>query len=121
MNKFSHFCPWCGTTLGINEIEDESTASRCPSCNNIVIIKEHGAKLSKAYSYTCPKCGELHVYDERPPYVVCEKCGSIYQTSEHGQCMIDISLYQRGEKGNYLLIRSQTIGLKLRIIGVFCQ
>ena len=45
MNKFSHFCPWCGTTLGINEIEDESTASRCPSCNNIVIIKEHGAKL----------------------------------------------------------------------------
>lgn len=99
MNKFSHFCPWCGTTLGINEIEDESTASRCPSCNNIVIIKEHGAKLSKAYSYTCPKCGELHVYGERPPYVVCEKCGSIYQTSEHGQCMIDISLCQRGEKG----------------------
>ena len=92
-------CPYCGTALNINELSVEKTASRCPHCNNILLLTDYGATIKKPYVYKCHKCGEESIFENRVPFVKCDKCGTFYITSEQGTSMIEAELLSKGDKG----------------------
>lgn len=96
---YVHTCPHCGTQLSVNELPVEKTASRCPHCQKTVILLEHGAVLKKPTVYRCLKCNNELIYDGRPPFVHCEKCNSVFITSEYGNCLISPELLSKGDKG----------------------
>lgn len=96
---YVHTCPHCGTQLSVKELPIERTASRCPHCQKTFILLEHGAILKKPTVYRCLKCNNELIYDGRPPYVHCEKCNSVYITSEQGNCLISPELLSKGDNG----------------------
>lgn len=96
---FVHTCPHCGTQLSVNALPVEKTASRCPHCQKTIILLEHGAVLKKPTVYRCLKCNNELIYDGRPPFVHCDKCNSVYITSEQGNCLISPDLLSKGDKG----------------------
>ena len=114
MQIFNHFCPYCGTQLSVKEIEEERTAAKCPHCENTIILLEHGAVMKKPVVYRCPKCNGELIYEQRPPFVHCDNCYSIYLTSEQGNCLIPPDLYNKGEKGELPFVkkRDNVVALK---------
>lgn len=99
MESFNHHCPYCGTQLSVKEMVEERSAAKCPHCSNTIILLDYGATMKKPTIYICPKCKEELIYDGRPSFAHCDKCNSLYLTSEHGNCLIDQDLYNQGEKG----------------------
>lgn len=91
-------CPYCGTTLSINQLSVEKTASRCPHCKNILLLKDYGATIKKPFVYKCHKCGEESIYENPVPFVHCDKCGTLYITSNQGTEMIEADLLSKGDK-----------------------
>ena len=114
MQTFIHTCPYCGTRLTHNEMSEERVATRCPHCNNVLILLDHGALMRRPPVYRCPKCNEELIFFSRPPVVHCDNCNSIYLTSEKGCCMIDPDLYSKGEKGElpYVKKPDRVVALK---------
>lgn len=92
-------CPYCGTTLSINQLSVEKTASRCPHCNNLLLLTDYGETIKKPFAYKCHKCGEESIYEHPVPYVHCDKCGTLYITSKQGTEMIEAELLSKGDKG----------------------
>lgn len=109
-----HSCPYCGTQLSVNELSVEKTASRCPHCQKTVILLEHGAVLKKPTVYRCLNCNNELIYDGRPPFVHCEKCNSIFITSEHGNCLISPELLSKGDKGELEYKKKRDIVTEIR-------
>ena len=91
-------CPYCGTTLSINQLSVEKTASRCPHCKNILLLTDYGATIKKPFVYKCHKCGEEAIYENPVPFVHCDKCGTLYITSDQGTEMIEAELLSKGDK-----------------------
>lgn len=114
MQEFNHHCPYCGTQLSVKEIEEERTAAKCPHCANTIILLEHGAVMKKPIVYRCPKCNEELIYEQRPPFAHCDNCRSVYLTSEQGNCLIDLDLYNKGEKDElpYVKKKDNIVALK---------
>lgn len=95
------YCPYCGASLTVKDLEVEKTASICPSCRNTVILTDYGASISRAYVYVCQKCGDKSIYLTPPPFVTCDRCGTLYRTTPTETCMIPEDLYQKGEAGSF--------------------
>lgn len=91
-------CPYCGTTLSINQLPVEKTASRCPHCKNILLLTDYGATIKKPFVYKCHKCGEEAIYENPVPFVHCDKCSTLYVTSNQGTEMIEADLLSKGDK-----------------------
>lgn len=91
-------CPYCGTTLSINQLPVEKTASRCPHCKNILLLTDYGENVKKPFVYKCHKCGEEAIYENPVPFVHCDKCGTLYITSDQGTEMIEAELLSKGDK-----------------------
>lgn len=47
MANYIQTCPYCGTQLSVNELKVDRTASRCPHCQNIIILLEYGAVIKR--------------------------------------------------------------------------
>ena len=92
-------CPYCGIALNICELSVKKTASRCPHCNNILLLTDYGSTIKKPYVYKCHKCGEESIFENRVPFVKCEKCDTFFITAEHGTSMIEADLLAKGDKG----------------------
>lgn len=92
-------CPYCGTTLSINKLTVEKTASRCPHCKNILLLTDYGETIKKPFVYKCHKCGEESIFEGKVPFVHCDKCGTMYLTAEQGTEMIEADLLAKGDKG----------------------
>lgn len=92
-------CPYCGTTLSINQLSVEKTASRCPHCNNLLLLTDFGETIKKPFVYKCHKCGEESIYEYPVPYIHCDKCGTMYITSRQGTEMIEADLLSKGDRG----------------------
>ena len=92
-------CPYCGTTLLINKLPVEKAANKCPHCNNILLLTDYGETIKKPLVYKCHKCGEISIYENRPPLIKCDKCGEIYYTAPDGTNMIELDLLTRGDNG----------------------
>ena len=92
-------CPYCGTTLFINKLPVEKAANKCPHCNNILLLTDYGETIKKPLVYKCHKCGEISIYENRPPLIKCDKCGEIYYTAPNGTNMIELDLLTRGDNG----------------------
>ena len=107
MQTFNHQCPYCGTQLSVKEIEEDRTAAKCPHCSNTIILLEHGAVMKKPVVYRCHKCNDELIYEQRPPFVHCDNCHSVYLTSEQGNCLIDPDLYSKGEKGELSFVKKR--------------
>lgn len=99
MRTFEHYCPYCGSHLSLKELDVERTASRCPSCNNVLILSDYGETMAKAIVYKCLNCGEELIYSGHQPIISCHKCNSLFLASEQGNCLISPDLYSKGEKG----------------------
>lgn len=100
MNQsYRHVCPHCGVQLSINHLPVEKTVSKCPQCKKYILLDNYGMFSRKPKIYTCPKCGEEHIFDGRPPLIKCEKCDNLFITSAHGIGMIELDLLSKGDKG----------------------
>lgn len=107
MNGFIHRCPHCNTELSIKELSVEKTAAKCPSCGKFILLKEYGATVEKPTVYRCPICKKEHIYDGRPEYVHCDGCNNVFLTSQNGECLIDLALYAKGEKGELPFVKKR--------------
>lgn len=92
-------CPYCGTQLLINKLPVEKAANKCPHCKNILLLTDFGETIKKPLVYKCHKCGEISIYENRPPLIKCDKCGEIYYTAPDGTNMIELDLLTRGDNG----------------------
>lgn len=114
MQVFKHLCPYCLTQLSVNEIETEKTAAKCPVCSNTIMILNYGAEIKEPVVYRCPKCNEELIYEQRPSFVHCYNCNSVYRTSEQGNCLIDPELYEKGENGELPFVKKMDYVIALK-------
>ena len=105
--RYSHRCPYCDMQLGINQLSEEKVVSKCPCCQRILIVNDYGRTLRKPYVYKCHKCGDESTYEERVPMVRCDKCGTFYLTAPKSECMIEVDLLYKGDKGELPYTKKQ--------------
>ena len=124
-------CPYCGTTLSINQLPVEKTASRCPHCKNILLLTDYGENVKKPFVYKCHKCGEEAIYENPVPFVHCDKCGTLYITSDQSTEMIEADLLSKGDKNElpytkkkdrYIAARNQwrSLSKKTKVVIIGC-
>lgn len=99
MSAHIHICPHCGTQISVTGLPVEKAAAECPNCHKTVILLDYGSVIKKPTIFYCLKCNKEMIYEERPPFVLCENCNSIYITSEQGNCLISPELLSKGDKG----------------------
>lgn len=96
-------CPHCSSDLGVNPIEEHKVLSNCPRCGKHVLVVNEGGLYSmrKPNEYKCKKCGRDFIYDGRPPMIYCEQCGELYVTSQHGDYLLEQTVFEKGENGGF--------------------
>lgn len=90
-------CPYCGASLTVKDLDVEKIASMCPKCRETIILSDYGATVSRAYVYTCRKCGEKSIFMTPPPHVICDRCGTLYRTTPTETCVTPEDPNQKDE------------------------
>lgn len=96
-------CPYCNSPLATNSEITNSMVQKCPSCGKFILLEPNGytVNVGKVKEYHCKKCGKMHLFAGRPPFVKCDRCDSMYITSENGEHMIDAHLLMKGDNEGF--------------------